>query len=584
MLKPNSDRLEYGKMLIPPVGFKTAFAVGTTYSLDLETLLGVSIALGLNEDTDSCMNESPLFLLEALRKVSAKMLVFSETGQIAVPKNANRLFLLLEQIVITVKPPDNKSFHPKLWLIKYENESGEAKFRMVVLSRNLTFDHSWDIALGMEGTRRNRIIDKTEPVSDFLAYLSEHINPGDKNMSSKRESLLSLAKEMKQVEFELEDKTFENYSFLPIGIGGKYGKANTGLFGNYSDLLVVSPFLSKNVMEELRGLQRANAAKCLITRKGELFKLSAEFLEDFETYTVRDEVIDGEDRISEEGEPGRQDIHAKIYLRTNDSKPELFIGSANASNNAFCGNVEFLLCLQAGANKISAADLKNDLFGTDERFNPFEKVQVCEYQPAEIDTTREALEKAIKDFCRSDLAARITDGYTATIEIKGFTALTEMYLSPITTGQKVRISGENVAFNNLALEQLSEFYVVTAEKDERQMSRVLKIRTIGMPADRDSKIFSAIVKEEGFIKYISFLLGDDYLMSFIEDGIRKSSGYQNLTTVDTPVLYEKMLKAAARTPDKIREIKKVVEMINDKNVIPAEFTDLYSVVTKAVMK
>ena len=49
MLNPNQDRLDYGQVLTPPVGFRLDFAVGTTYSLDLDALVGACIALGLSE-------------------------------------------------------------------------------------------------------------------------------------------------------------------------------------------------------------------------------------------------------------------------------------------------------------------------------------------------------------------------------------------------------------------------------------------------------------------------------------------------------------------------------------------------------
>ena len=43
MFKPTSakDRINYGGVLMPPVGFRLERAVGTTYSLDLETLTAV---------------------------------------------------------------------------------------------------------------------------------------------------------------------------------------------------------------------------------------------------------------------------------------------------------------------------------------------------------------------------------------------------------------------------------------------------------------------------------------------------------------------------------------------------------------
>lgn len=65
MFKPNSDRLDYSKMLTPPYGYDTVFAVGTTYSLDLDALIGISIALGLSESIDSEIKENPIYLLEA---------------------------------------------------------------------------------------------------------------------------------------------------------------------------------------------------------------------------------------------------------------------------------------------------------------------------------------------------------------------------------------------------------------------------------------------------------------------------------------------------------------------------------------
>ena len=53
MLNPNYDRLDFGEILVPPEVSFLDFAVGTTYSLDLDALVGASLALGLSEETDS---------------------------------------------------------------------------------------------------------------------------------------------------------------------------------------------------------------------------------------------------------------------------------------------------------------------------------------------------------------------------------------------------------------------------------------------------------------------------------------------------------------------------------------------------
>jgi hypothetical protein len=150
MLKPASDRLDYSEMLTPPFGYETTFAVGTTYSLDLDALIGVCLALGLSESIDNELKDNPIYLLEALQRTAEKILVFCEGGQIKVPSNSNALHILLEKMVVEVVMKNKKSFHPKFWIVKYENEEGEALYRCLVLSRNLTFDRSWDVAVEIE--------------------------------------------------------------------------------------------------------------------------------------------------------------------------------------------------------------------------------------------------------------------------------------------------------------------------------------------------------------------------------------------------------------------------------------------------
>ena len=78
MLKPSSDRLDYGKILAPEANYKFDFAIGTTYSLDLDALVGGCIALGLAEDTDSELLKNPVYLLEALRTTGHKIALFCE--------------------------------------------------------------------------------------------------------------------------------------------------------------------------------------------------------------------------------------------------------------------------------------------------------------------------------------------------------------------------------------------------------------------------------------------------------------------------------------------------------------------------
>ena len=84
MFRPDSnrDRTDYSGILMPPDGYRLDRAVGTTYSLDLEALTAVAICLGLSEETDSKLMQNPIGMLNALQKVSDKIVLFCEAGQI----------------------------------------------------------------------------------------------------------------------------------------------------------------------------------------------------------------------------------------------------------------------------------------------------------------------------------------------------------------------------------------------------------------------------------------------------------------------------------------------------------------------
>lgn len=56
---PEENRLDYSQMLCPPPGYDLEFAVGMTYSLDMEALLGVPVSLGMFEDYDSSAIQNP---------------------------------------------------------------------------------------------------------------------------------------------------------------------------------------------------------------------------------------------------------------------------------------------------------------------------------------------------------------------------------------------------------------------------------------------------------------------------------------------------------------------------------------------
>ena len=151
MLQPNKDRLDYGNLLMPPEGFQLDNAIATSYSLDLDALISIPVALYFAHSLDLNVKQDVVQVLDSIRRASTTVKVYCQKGQIKVPDNQHRHYMFIEPCVVQVPPTHRDSFHPKVWVIRYKNNSNEIKYRVIILSRNLTFDRSWDVAFQLDG-------------------------------------------------------------------------------------------------------------------------------------------------------------------------------------------------------------------------------------------------------------------------------------------------------------------------------------------------------------------------------------------------------------------------------------------------
>ena len=608
MLKPTTDRLDFGDSLRPPVGYKTEFAIGTSYSLDMESLAAVCALLGLDIDMDSKLAQMPVHLLEAIRRSSDKFLLLCEGGQIKTPAKPNRLFSLLEDCVCEINLKDrtvngkkiNKpSFHPKFWFIKYEKPGSDPKYRMIVGSRNLTQSRDWDAGIILESVDTKDdpflITNTSTPVvlGNFIYWLAGQIRmygvACSPVMSEKIALMRKLSNEIGHIRWKKYGKTFEGFDFHTFGFDGRNNYSDTNsLFDKYHELFIITPFLSKGIMEQLSKSGLKDAWRTLITRRSELYKLTTELMTDFETFVLKDVIVDGEDSLSENEDAQRNDIHAKIYLKTRYSDSELYIGSANASERAFGGNVECLLKLYGKRRYMNAEMLRHDLFGDDEKKNPFELMEAKDYMQNDTDAIGDMLNSAIKDFCRAGLYAVIEGSYDVTVFAKTQNTDVRLYLAPMMKEQdKKRVSGK-MTWERFSLADLSQWYILTAKHKGKELTKLIKIQTENMPDERESAIFGSIVKDKNtFLEYVAFLLGNDWLTSFLENEQRKNSAdFTFDKAFDTPAVYEQMLKAVATAPEKLTEIRDMMNRLSRFNAkaVPKDFEDLFIQFEKAVTK
>lgn len=589
MLNPDHDRLDYGQMLSPPEGYKLNFAVGTTYSLDLDALVGACIALGLSEETDSALLNNPICLLEALRSTGDKVALFCEGGQIHLPNKVTPLYILLENMVFQVSPEKKRqikgypAFHPKFWLLRYVNDAGEKLYRICVLSRNLTFDRSWDVTFYMDGRPGDKVSEKTKPVTEFLTYLSAFA--GDK-----QESVLKLVQDLKRVQFKLEGNEFYDFDFIPMGIKGK-GIVTYPLFtDSFRELLIMSPFLTGSVIRDFN--DRAGKADCvLITRSMSLGRLKKTDCSKFRIYTLKDAVVDGESIISEEQTAVmQQDIHAKVYMVCKGYDTDLYLGSMNASHNATSGNVEFMIRLRSKYRHLNLEKLTQQLFCGPEGdvANPFQPVQMAQLGSGEVaEDDQRILDKVVKELVRMQPHAEIIptgENYEAHVHFGEIDTENLVEISPLLISRPTRLA-ENVIFPDLTIKQLSEFYRVTVSDGDTSISRVIRIPTIGMPEDREKAVVNDVIRDKNcFYQYVAFLLGDDHVLSAME-GMDVQMGRESHHAnhgVKLPALYEKMLRTAVSDSSKLREVGELIRTVGEDGVIPEEFAQMYEVFREAV--
>jgi hypothetical protein len=243
-----------------------------------------------------------------------------------------------------------------------------------------------------------------------------------------------------------------------------------------------------------------------------------------------------------------------------------------------------MIALWGKQRYLNVDKLKQDLFGSDEKANPFEKVEPKEYTATSEDAVIMMLESTVRDFCALRKSAVVTEKehFNITVTMQPFQSEAEMTLSPLMKANHQPLS-ESINFTGLGLRDISEWYVITAKNRDKEVSRVLKIQTTGIPDNRDSAVFNEVVKDKNaFLSYIAFLLSDDYLAAFLESKKKGKGDFRFLNmNFDSPILYERMLKAAANDKDSLREIREIISLTND-NIIPQDFLKLYEQFEKVV--
>ena len=525
--------------LRPPVGYELDRAIGTTFSLDLLALLTAPLSFTIFgwEEEDGAPNADPLALFEGLRRYSDRISIFCQVGQIAVPTSSPLLLGYLEDSVIEVMPDTpGRIFHPKVWALRFVSEDGPVMYRLLVLSRNLTFDRSWDTVLALEGevSGRKRGNAANRPLGDFFAALPDLAVRDVPERA--REATNLVQEEVRRTDFELP-AGFDGVRFWPLGLSRR---RQWPFVDRVDRMLCISPFVGKGLLDRLPG----RSGGVLVSRHEELDRLDPGAVGTFGQAFVLRQEAEPEDEAPEEesgkapDDPSEQThpeddenetlrgLHAKLYVADAGWNARVWTGSANATHAAFSGNVEFMVELSGkksvcGIDRIlDASDGSTGLKDILQRYEP-------PSEPAERDEIRKLLESRYEDVRRDivgsspkaavKVSGEGTDRYEVALEVEEGAAIPEgvaIRCWPITLreGQSNRIFdlSASIAEFELSLEALTPFFAfaVTATEGDASYSRrfVLKVPLSGAPENRREAIVEALLSDRSRVMRLIFML------------------------------------------------------------------------------
>jgi hypothetical protein len=611
MLDP-AIRQIYIDQLNPPEGYRLRRAIGATFSLDLMSLLMVPISMTMADYKLQCTAANdPVAVIEALHRSADRLIIFCQKGRIAIPSRDTLLYSYLEKVVIEARALNKDGvFHPKTWLLKFVEEKKDDPgviYRFLCLSRNLTFDHSWDTVLVLEGylnAGRQRGFGLNRPLGQFIGSLPDL---ADKRLSGQiRKTVLEMADEVTRVRFDPPDDFERIHQFIPIGIPGyvRFPK-----IPSHKRNLIVSPFLSGNTIKQLIDTGSENlvisrpealdglstTARHFVTKNAEVYILN-EAAEKPEASTQEHSEFSG--LMETEDCSG---LHAKLIITENGSRATVFTGSANVTEAAFSGkNVEFAVAL-AGQRRMVGIDS----FLGDEKASmsfasmliPYRNIQCPEKKDDLKAELEKVLEEARSTLLKTSLQLSILPSdpgtYSMALSCQSAHLSLPAHIScscyPITIRE-----GHSKDLNELEKDGKIEFRL-TAEAltsfiafkmiakisgENAGLSFVCNLPVTGMPNDRDKHVLHTILSDkETFIRYLLLILGSDDLSEMIRE-TRRRGGPKGRSGAYLLPLFEELVRAYSRNPEKIDRISRIIqdlkEVGNLDDVLPEGFEDIWS--------
>lgn len=587
--------------LRPPAGYRVDVAVGTTYSLNLTALLLAPLSFALFDygNADDIGAVDPIRLLEAVRRHADRTTVFCQAGGIHVPGNYRSILTFVEDSVLEVMPPNQGAiFHPKIWAIRFESSEGERLHRVVILSRNLTLDRSWDTALVLDEDDAGTI--DAAPAGAFVAQL-----PGlaVRKVDERRTATIAdLAATLAGVRLAAPSP-FTSGELIPIGVSPeriwpfpKEGRR----------LLAISPFLTKGAVEAIGRIAKertlvSRAEALELVGSGALEGWSVNVLQRLAEIDPEDDLVDVSSVAPDGFLETHDGLHAKTFVVDEPGGQSTIItGSANMTSSTWGTNVEFDAVLRgptSGCGVAKVLDGSTEAPGLTRILEEYSVADAGGVSDPTIETSYEL------EHFHQQLAAGGPTLHVAEVDDDRVTITLNLSVPANPPGES-RVWPASLPADTqaqplaktpswtIAPINVTPFIAVETTLGEGvarvTRSCVIKAELVGaVDGRRQDAVFSILRSKEDVLRYLVFLLGDpsyDALfaqLAGVDGETFHGSDRPVLTSADV-ALFEPLVRATGRDEDALARVASLIEDLrklpNGDELVPDGFSELWDVV------
>jgi hypothetical protein len=550
--------------LRPPAGFALDNAVGTTFTMSLNSALAIPLAFAAQR----LAADDPIGVLDAVRRAASKIDVFAQAGQVSIATPPTDLVAFLEPMVHPVAVRRG-IFHPKVWFLEY-SRGEERTYRFVCASRNLTAYQSWDTVVTLDGVagggQEARV--RNRPLTLLLSALSDlAISP---LAPERRARIGALAQRWQTVEWERPDDVKD----VAFHVWGNGERPELDVSGKRA--LFISPFVSDGGLAELRRGTRTDSH--LVSRAETLNLLSDQ--PRLHTWVLDDAADPAEDQpVQGDALHG---LHAKVFVFDRWDGAHVFMGSLNATDAALHQNVEVLLELTGNLNKLGVEATRAALGSL---ITPHVRASPIDSPDEEVGLR---LERALQSIAAVAFHARVQagDSYSLDVWVDEQAKVTDdvevsWYLltrpAAVIAGLPGNAAGP-FTVAGLELAEVTPYIVISARQGDIRRTTVVLASLDGDPDDRREAVLARHLSEPGALLRLLMLMLELAGVS-VGAGVEGAGWNRVGSGGDGSGLFEALVRAVASEHSSLPDVQRIVAYVttHKEESLPPGFAELWSV-------